>query len=115
MFQLVSEVAYEETFLLVEDVVNALPVTGHPVYAIPNRGVLLAADGTHPAAVKALIAESRQRPGNGPWLLSGLLFERRPVGAGTNPLGARGRGRIAARRGPRAHVPRPESRPRETP
>jgi hypothetical protein len=80
VFQLVSEVAYEETFPLVEEVVDALPVTGHPVCAIPNRGVLLAADGTDPAALKALIAESRHRLENGPWPLSGLLIERTPTG-----------------------------------
>jgi hypothetical protein len=80
VFQLVSEVAYEETFLLVNEVIDALNFRNEAVFSIPNRGVLLAADGLHPAAVKALIAESRQRLENGPWPLSGLLFERAPTG-----------------------------------
>jgi hypothetical protein len=82
VFRIVSDVAYEETFVLVDEVVGALPVAGRPVFAIPNRGVLLAADSTDRAAVNALGAQSRQHMENGPWPLSGWLIERTPTGWG---------------------------------
>jgi hypothetical protein len=82
VFRIVSEVAYEETFLLVDEVVGALPVAGRPVFTIPNRGVLLAADSTELAAVHALVAQSRQQMENSPWPLSGWLIERTPTGWG---------------------------------
>jgi hypothetical protein len=80
VFRIVSDVAYEETFLLREDVLSALRVSGDAVFTIPNRGVLLAADCADVTAVNALIAHSRQQLEHGPWPLSGLIFQRTPAG-----------------------------------
>lgn len=75
-FQIRSEVAYEETFLLVDEVINTLPVAGAPVIGIPNRGVLLAADSNDAQAVRALIARARHSLRHAPWPLSGTLLIR---------------------------------------
>jgi hypothetical protein len=80
VFRLVSEVAYEETFLLVDEVIDSLSFGAQAVFTIPNRGVLLAADSCNPAAVNAIIAESRSQMESGPWPLSGLIFERKSNG-----------------------------------
>jgi hypothetical protein len=75
VFRVVSEVAYEETFLLLNEVRSRLRFDGHAVFTIPNRRVLLAADRRDAAAVKALIAEARRQLQHAPWPLSGALLE----------------------------------------
>src|ERR1700719_4401595 len=61
LFRVVSQVAYEETFLLLDEVRSRLKFAGHAVFAVPNRGVLLAADSRDATAVRALIAEARRQ------------------------------------------------------
>jgi len=80
VLQIVSDVAYEETFLLVDEVRAALPFAATAVFALPNRGVLLAADSQNPAAVRALIQEVRERQDSNPWPLSASLVHLGPQG-----------------------------------
>jgi hypothetical protein len=80
VLQVVSEVAYEETFLLVDEVRAALPFGADAVFAIPNRGVLIAADARDPAAVRSLIREMRERQDSNPWPLSTTLLQSGPEG-----------------------------------
>ena len=76
VFRLLSAVSYEETFLLVNEVTAALPCGERAVFALPNRGVLLAADSADPQACGRLIAAARQHLENSPWPLSGTLLQR---------------------------------------
>lgn len=76
VFQIVSEVSFEESFALVSDVWKSLPIPGDPVVAIPNRGVLLATGADTPAGLLRLIAEARRSMQEKPWPLSGLLLRR---------------------------------------
>jgi len=80
VFQIRSEVAYEETFLLLDEVMNTLPLAGAPVIALPNRGVLLGADSSDAQAVRALIARARQFLQHAAWPLSGTLLIRNAEG-----------------------------------
>jgi hypothetical protein len=80
VFQIRSEVAYEETFFLVDEVVQALKFRDSPVVALPNRGVLLAADAGDSQAVRALITRARQSLREAPWPLSGTLITRQAGG-----------------------------------
>ncbi|HEV7986273.1 MAG TPA: hypothetical protein VGP20_08895 [Steroidobacteraceae bacterium] len=80
VFRIVSEVAYEETFLLLDEVRARLKFSGHAVFALPNRGILLAADSRDAAAVRALIAEAHRQVQHAPWPLSGSLIERTRAG-----------------------------------
>lgn len=75
VYQVVSEVAYEETFVLLDEVRSRLKCAAHAVFALPNRGVLLAADRRDPAAVRLLIAEACRQLKHAPWPLSGMLIE----------------------------------------
>jgi hypothetical protein len=79
VFQIRSSVAYEETFFLVDEVIHALNFRD-PVIAVPNRGVLLAADAGDSRAVRALIARARQSLHKAPWPLSGTLLCRKADG-----------------------------------
>jgi hypothetical protein len=76
VFRLVSEVSYEETLLLLDEVRARLRFSSSAVFAIPNRGVLLTADGTDTAALGALIDEARRHLQQAPWPLSGALIRR---------------------------------------
>jgi hypothetical protein len=49
VLQVVSDVAYEETFLLVDEVRAALTFGADAVFAIPNRGALIAGAPGAPA------------------------------------------------------------------
>ncbi len=80
VYQIQSAVAYEESFVLVDEVMNALPFAERSVITLPNRGILLAADSSDLAAVGALITLSRQHLENSPWPLSGTLVARAPSG-----------------------------------
>lgn len=92
LFRVVSQVAYEETFLLLDEVRSRLKFAGHAVFAVPNRGVLLAADSRDATAVRALIAEARRQLQQAPWPLSGSLLEHTRAGwqrcAFSGPLAA---------------------------
>lgn len=85
VFRLVSEATYEETFLLMDEVQARLRFAGSAVYAVPNRGVLLAADGTDALALRALINQSYELLGQQPFPLSGTLLQKTREGW-TRPL-----------------------------
>jgi hypothetical protein len=74
VFQIRSEVAYEETFFLVPEVIQALNLRASPGIAVPNRGVLFAADSADRSAVGALIRRARHCLQHEPWPLSGTLL-----------------------------------------
>jgi len=76
VFRLLSAVSYEETFLLVDEVLAALPCGERAVLALPNRGVLLAADSADLEACGRLIVTARQHLEKSPWPLSGTLLQR---------------------------------------
>jgi hypothetical protein len=80
VFQIRSAVAYEETFFLIDEVIRALNFRDSPVIAVPNRGVLLAADAGDLQAVRTLIARARQSLHEAPWPLSGTLITRKAEG-----------------------------------
>jgi len=79
VFSIVSDCAYEETFPLLDEVMDSLPCS-NPVIAIPNRGVMLAASGLHADYVRALIERARDSLLNAPWPLSATLLKRVPGG-----------------------------------
>lgn len=76
VFSIASSVSYEESFLLVDEIVNSVPVAARPLFGIPNRGILLAADSSQPAAVAGLIATMRHHLEHSAWPLSAGIFER---------------------------------------
>jgi hypothetical protein len=80
VFQVASEVAYEETFVLLDEVRSRLKCANHALFALPNRGVLLAADRRDPAAVRLLIHEACRQLKAAPWPLSGTLIEHTRAG-----------------------------------
>jgi hypothetical protein len=51
---------YDSSRVLVEDLFEDLPIEGQPVYCIPNRRMLLAADSANPAAVRAMLAKAEE-------------------------------------------------------
>ncbi len=75
VFCIVSDCACEETFPLVDEVMDSLPCKD-PVVAIPNHGVMLAAPGSDPDHLRALIARARNSLQTAPWPLSGTLLQR---------------------------------------
>jgi hypothetical protein len=83
VFCIVSDCAYEETFPLIDEVMDSLPCKD-PVVAIPNRGVMLAAPGSDPDHLRALIARARDSLHNAPWPLSGTLLQR--IAGGWSPF-----------------------------
>lgn len=76
VFQIVSEVSFEESFALVADVWKTVPVKGDPVIALPNRGVLLATGADVPDGLTQLIAKAQRSIQEKPWPLSALLLRR---------------------------------------
>jgi hypothetical protein len=76
VFQLLSDVSFEESFVLVADIWTSLDVQGAPVVALPNRGVLLATGTDNPAGLSRLLAEARRSMQERPWPLSATLLQR---------------------------------------
>ena len=76
VLQLVSDVSFEESFVLVPDVWTSLEVKGSPVVAVPNRGVLLVTGADDPAAVLRLVDEAQRSMQQRPWPLSATLLQR---------------------------------------
>ena len=74
--RLVSDSGYEETFVLLDDMRARLKFSSAALLALPNRGVLLAADARDPAATGALIDTARHHLQETPWPLSGSLIQR---------------------------------------
>ncbi|MBL8113582.1 MAG: hypothetical protein JNK60_11895 [Acidobacteria bacterium] len=80
LFRIASEVSFDESFALVDEVIDGLEVAGQAVVALPNRGVLLAAGSESPAGLRKLVAEAQRSLQEQPWPLSGTLL-RRAAGA----------------------------------
>jgi hypothetical protein len=76
VFHLVSDVSYEESFVLVDAIWNSVQVQGDPVVAIPNRGVLLLTGADSPAGLSRLITEAQRSMQEKPWPLSATLLRR---------------------------------------
>jgi hypothetical protein len=76
VFQIASDVTFEESFVLVNAVWKSLPVQGDPVVAIPNRGVLFATGADNAAGLSRLIAEAQRSMQERPWALSATLLRR---------------------------------------
>lgn len=67
VYQLQSEVSYEESFVLLDRVRAALPFADSAVFIACNRGVLLAASGNDAAALVRMIALAEQSLHERPW------------------------------------------------
>jgi hypothetical protein len=76
VFRIVSDVSYEESFVLVDAVIAALDVQGDPVVVLPNRGVLLATGSDDAAGLQRLIAEASRSMQERPWPMSAALLRR---------------------------------------
>ncbi len=76
VFQIASDVTFEESFVLVNAVWKSLDVQGEPVVAIPNRGVLFATGADNTAGLSRLLAEAQRSMQERPWPLSATLLHR---------------------------------------
>jgi hypothetical protein len=76
VYAIESDVAYEETFLLLDAVVDALPFAATAVVMPVNRGVLLAADGRSVESVLEMMEEAFSALQNNPWPISGTALTR---------------------------------------
>jgi hypothetical protein len=76
VYKLLSEVAYEETWLLVDGVVDQLPFAQTAVLMSVNRGILLAADAQDEHALSAMLQMALTSLQNNPWPMSGLMLAR---------------------------------------
>jgi len=74
VYKLLSEVAYEETWLLVDAVVDQLPFAQSAVLMPVNRGVLIAADGRSGDALSAMLQEALVSLQNNPWPISAVML-----------------------------------------
>lgn len=73
--QLASEVSFEESMLLLDSVVRALPFASHAVLMSCNRGVLLAADSRSEQSIEEMLREA-ERCLDGPWPMSSVMCTR---------------------------------------
>jgi hypothetical protein len=76
VYKLVSEVAYEESFLLIDGVVNQLSFAQSAVFMPLSRGVLLAADGRSEESLSAMLQTAFSALQNNPWPMSGTMLTR---------------------------------------
>jgi hypothetical protein len=76
VYKLQSEVAYEESWLLVDAVVDQLSFAQTAVLMPVNRGVLLAADGRSEAALCAMLQDALTSLQDNPWPMSGVMLTR---------------------------------------
>lgn len=76
VYQVVSEVSYEESFLLVNAVVDALPFASSAVLMPTNRGVLLACDGTSPQALRSMLGYAERSLRENPWPMAATMLHR---------------------------------------
>ncbi len=74
--QLVSDVAYEESFLLVDAAFEPLPFKDHLACVISNRGVLLATDRRDEQALANLLTIAQRFMMERPWPLSATVLAR---------------------------------------
>lgn len=74
--QVVSDVSYEESFLLVSAVVDALPFSSTAVLMPTNRGVLLACDGTDQNALRSMLGHAERFLREHPWPMAATMLQR---------------------------------------
>ena len=86
VLQLDSDVSYEESFLLRDDVLASCKVRGNPVFMPINRGVLLATGTEELEGVKTLLAQARHSLENNPWPLSPVIVTRGENGLEQYPV-----------------------------
>jgi hypothetical protein len=92
VWELQSEDAYQETFLLLPRAFDSLPATGGRYAIAPNRGVLLATTADAPGSLEALLDAARSALRERPWPMSPVVFEITPSGpVAIRPDGAAGR------------------------
>lgn len=73
--QVVSDVSYGESFLLVNAVMDALPFA-NPVVMPTNRGVLLSCDGSDQNALRSLLAHAERCLREEPWPMAATMLHR---------------------------------------
>jgi hypothetical protein len=76
VYKLVSDVAYEESWFLIDAVMEQLPFAAHAVVMPVNRGVLLAVDGRADDALSAMLHEALRSLQENPWPLSGTMLTK---------------------------------------
>jgi hypothetical protein len=76
VFQLHSNVSYEESYLLLDSVVRMLPFAASAVFMPCNRGILLAADGGSADAVEAMLLKAEEMMLEAPWPMSSTICRR---------------------------------------
>jgi hypothetical protein len=76
VYQLMSEESYNESFLLVDKVIDRLPFRDSAVCVPCNRGILLAADRNSTECLKAMIDRAFENLRSKPWPLSATLLAR---------------------------------------
>jgi len=76
VYQVVSDVSYEESFLLVNAVVDALPFANSAVLMPTNRGVLLSCDGTDQKALRSMLGHAERFLREHPWPMAATMLHR---------------------------------------
>jgi hypothetical protein len=76
VYQAVSEVSYEESLLLVDAVVDALPFASSAVLMPTNRGVLLSCDSRDPQALRSMLGHAERFLSEHPWPMAATLLQR---------------------------------------
>jgi hypothetical protein len=74
--QVVSDVSYEESFLLVNAVVDALPFANTAVLMPTNRGVLLSCDGNDQNALRSMLGHAEKFLREHPWPMAATMLHR---------------------------------------
>jgi len=76
VYQVVSDVSYEESFLLLKPVLDALPFAQSAVLMPTNRGVLLSCDGNDPNALRAMLGHAERFLREHPWPMAATMLHR---------------------------------------
>lgn len=76
VFQVVSDVSYEESLLLVNAVIDSLPFASSAVLMPTNRGVLLSCDGADPNALRTMLAHAERCLRENPWPMGATMLHR---------------------------------------
>lgn len=80
LMRLESDVSYEESLLLREDVVESCDVRGDRIFMPINRGVLLATGSAEAGGIDRLLENARLTFENDPWPLSPVIVKHTPTG-----------------------------------
>lgn len=76
VYQVVSEVSYEESFLLVNAVIDAMPFASSAVLMPTNRGVLLSCDGNDQNALRSMLGHAERFLREHPWPMAATMLQR---------------------------------------